>query len=120
MGDGRTVGGGATTEAWALVRSMLDDMAAMVATESETELELIEGYRALGRITALAAEVSLDVDPELPWFFPMNSPARMVGRPEPRRRLPPGHDRRGAALPGDGHPQLGHVPRLPGARRTRA
>ena len=83
MGDGRTVGGEATSEAWALVRSLLDDMAAMVAQESETELELIEGYRALGRITALAAEVSLDVDPELPWFFPMNSPARMVGGPNP-------------------------------------
>jgi len=83
MGDARTVGGEATAEAWALVRALLDDMAAMVAKESETELELVEGYRALGRITALAAEVSLDVDPELPWFFPMNSPARMVGGPNP-------------------------------------
>ena len=83
MSDGRTVGGEATSEAWALVRALLDDMAAMVAKESETELELIEGYRALGRVTALSAEVSLDVDPELPWFFPMNSPARMVGGPNP-------------------------------------
>ena len=83
MSDARAAGGRATTEAWALVRAMLDDMASMVAEESETELELVEGYRALGRVTALSAEVSLDVDPDLPWFFPMNSPARMVGGPNP-------------------------------------
>jgi len=83
MSGAVTVGGAATTEAWTLVRSMLDDMATMVEAESETELELLEGYRALGRVTALAAEVSLDVDPDLPWFFPMNSPARMVGGPNP-------------------------------------
>ena len=83
MSDVGTVGGQATTEAWALVRTLLDDMAAMVAKEAETELELVEGYRALGRITALAAEVSFVVDPDLPWFFPMNSPARLVGGPNP-------------------------------------
>ena len=83
MSSAGTVGGQATTEAWTVVRAILDDMAAMVASESETELELLEGYRALGRVTALSAEVSLDVDPDLPWFFPMNSPARMVGGPNP-------------------------------------
>jgi hypothetical protein len=82
-GEARTVGGEATSEAWALVRTLLDDMAAMVTRESETELELVEGYRVLGRITALSAEVALDVDPDLPWFFEMNSPARMVGGPNP-------------------------------------
>ncbi|MGD0882823.1 MAG: DUF1214 domain-containing protein [Acidimicrobiales bacterium] len=73
----------ATEEAWALVRTMLDDMAAMVRSEAETELELVEGYRVLGRVTALCAELSLDVDPEDPWFFSMNTEARLVGGPNP-------------------------------------
>ncbi len=83
MSGTRTARGQATEEAWGLLRSMLDDMATMVGTESETELELVEGYRALARITALAAEISFDVDPAAPWFFPMNSWARMVGGPNP-------------------------------------
>ena len=83
MNDMDTVRGPATEEAWSLVRTMLDDMAAMVRTESETELELIEGLRVLGRVTALCSELSLDVDPEAPWFFSMYSPARLVGGPNP-------------------------------------
>jgi hypothetical protein len=72
-----------TIEAWALVRQMLDDMTAMVHEDAETELELLEGLRVLGRITALCSELSLDVDVESPWFFPMNSEARLVGGPNP-------------------------------------
>jgi hypothetical protein len=34
-------------------------------------------------VTALCSELSLDVDPERPWFFPMNSEARFVGGPNP-------------------------------------
>jgi Protein of unknown function (DUF1214) len=75
--------GRATEEAWGLVRTMLDDMAAMVRSEAETELELVEGFRVLGRVTALCAELSLDVDPERPWFFPMTTEARFVGGPNP-------------------------------------
>ena len=75
--------GPATEEAWALVRAMTDDMAAMVRAESETELELVEGFRVLGRVIALCSELSLDVDPEAPWFFPMTTEARMVGGPNP-------------------------------------
>lgn len=77
------VGGPATEEGWALVRTMLDDMAAMVRMEAQTELELVEGFRVLGRVTALCAELSLDVDPEAPWFFSMNTEARLVGGPNP-------------------------------------
>jgi hypothetical protein len=62
---------------------MLDDMAAMVRSEAETELELVEGFRVLGRVTALCAELSLDTDPEAPWFFSMNTEARFVGGPNP-------------------------------------
>jgi hypothetical protein len=70
-------------EAWGLFRSMLDDMAAMVQAEAETELELLEGLRVLGRITALSSELSLDVDTAAPWFFSMNTEARFVGGPNP-------------------------------------
>lgn len=75
--------GVATEEGWGLVRTMLDDMAAMVRAEAETELELVEGFRVLGRVTALCAELSLDTDPEAPWFFSMNTEARLVGGPNP-------------------------------------
>ena len=69
--------------AWGFVRQMLDDMTAMVDEDAETELELLEGLRVLGRITALCSELSLDVDVESPWFFPMNSEARLIGGPNP-------------------------------------
>jgi hypothetical protein len=70
-------------ESWRLVRQMLDDMTAMVEAEAETELELLEGLRVLGRITALCSEISLDTDPEAPWFFPMNTEVRLIGGPNP-------------------------------------
>ncbi len=76
-------GGTATLEAWALVRQMLDDMTAMVQADAETELELLEGLRVLGRATALCSELSLDVDGESPWFFSMNTEARLIGGPNP-------------------------------------
>jgi len=72
-----------TLEAWRLVRQMLDDLTASIESEAETELEWIEGLRVLGRATALCAELSLDVDPASPWFFSMNSPARLIGGPNP-------------------------------------
>ncbi len=83
MSGAVTTTGRATEEGWALVRTMLDDMAAMVRAEAETELELVEGFRVLGRMTALCAELSLDTDPEAPWFFPMTTEARFVGGPNP-------------------------------------
>jgi hypothetical protein len=76
-------GGGLALEAWRFVRQMLDDMTAMVEADAETELELLEGLRVLGRVTALSSELSLDVDPAAPWFFSMNTPARLVGGPNP-------------------------------------
>jgi len=73
----------ASLAAWRAVHAMLDDMTTMVEQTAETELELVEGIRTLGRITALCAELSLDVDAEAPWFFSMNSEARYVGGPNP-------------------------------------
>ena len=76
-------GGALALEAWRLVRRMMDDMTAMVEAEAETELELLEGLRVLGRITALCSELSLDVDADSPWFFSMNTEARLIGGPNP-------------------------------------
>jgi hypothetical protein len=83
MTEGESGAGAQSLEAWAFVRQMLDDMTAMVTDEAETELELVEGLRVLGRVTALCSELSLDIDPEAPWFFSMNSEARLVGGPNP-------------------------------------
>lgn len=76
-------GGSLALQGWQLVRQMLDDMTAMVEADAETELELLEGLRVLGRITALCSELSLDVDAASPWFFSMNTEARLVGGPNP-------------------------------------
>ena len=75
--------GALALDAWAFVRRTLDDLTDVVVADAETELELVEGLRVLARVSALAAEVSLDTDPEAPWFFSMNSPARLVGGPNP-------------------------------------
>lgn len=72
-----------TREAWQLLRKMLDDMAVVVEEDSETDLERLEGLRVLGRVTAMALELSLDVDADAPRFFSMNTPARFVGGPNP-------------------------------------
>jgi len=73
----------AALEAFELVRTMLGDMAQMVVADAEDERELLEGLRVVGRVTALASEVSLDAIPERPWFFSMDTPARYVGGPNP-------------------------------------
>ncbi len=72
-----------TIAGWELVRRMLDDLTLSIETQAETELELLEGLRVLGRATALCSELSLDVDAEWPWFFNMNSPVRLIGGPNP-------------------------------------
>jgi hypothetical protein len=76
-------GASLTLEGWHLVRQMLDDLTISIEGQAETELELLEGLRVLGRATALCSELSLDVGAESPWFFPMNSPVRLIGGPNP-------------------------------------
>jgi hypothetical protein len=78
-----TTFGGASQEAWQLVRAMLDDMTAVVRDDAETELELIEGLRVLARATALCSELSVDIDVDAPWFFPMITHARLIAGPNP-------------------------------------
>jgi hypothetical protein len=81
-------GGAASLEAWALVRQMLGDMADMVQEDAEDERELLEGLRVVARIAGLCAELSVDVDPQRPWFFDMSTPARLVGGSNPDGRYP--------------------------------
>ena len=73
----------AALEAWGFVQKVVADLTTQITEFAETELELLEGLRALARIQALTTEVCLDVDPEAPWLFSMNSPARYVGGPNP-------------------------------------
>ncbi len=98
---------------------MLDDLTASVEAEAETELELLEGLRVLGRATALCSELSLDVDAERPWFFSMNTPARLIGGPNPDGEYFLGMiDGRHRYRVG-GTPRHEHLPGLPGARGHR-
>jgi hypothetical protein len=78
-----TQGGGLALEGWRLVRQMLDDLTATIEADAETELELVEGLRVLGRATALCAELSLDVDAAAPSLFSMNTRHRLIGGPNP-------------------------------------
>ena len=67
---------------------MLDDMTATIEADAETELELLEGLRVLGRVTALCSELSLDVDAEAPCFFAMSTEARLIGGVNPDGEYP--------------------------------
>lgn len=75
-----------TLQAWALVRTMLDDMTAMVQADAENETELIEGLQVVSRAAALCVELSIDADPSVPDFIEMNTPSRHIGGPVPDGR----------------------------------
>ncbi len=72
-----------TVEAWAFVQQMLADITRIVNEDAENERELIEGLRVVARVTALCSELSVESDPDLPWFFAMCSPTRLIGGPNP-------------------------------------
>jgi hypothetical protein len=76
-------GGPLALEGWRLVRQMLDDLTATIEADAETELELLEGLRVLGRATALCSQLSLDVDAASPSLFSMNTRHRLIGGPNP-------------------------------------
>src|SRR6187401_1232679 len=73
-------------EAWQFVRKMIDDVTAVVTADARDERELLDGLRVVSRVTALCSELSVEADPELPWFFDMCSPTRLVGGPNPDGR----------------------------------
>lgn len=70
-------------QAWRFVQQMLTDLTQTVTEDAESERELLDGLRVLSRITALCSELTVEADPELPWFFDMCSPTRLVGGPNP-------------------------------------
>ncbi len=72
--------------AWRFVHEMLAEMTQMVVDDSLNERELLDGLRVISRVTALSSELSVESDPELPWFFDMCSPTRLVGGPNPDGR----------------------------------
>ena len=72
-----------TLEAWAFVQQMLGDITRIVTEDAENERELLEGLGVISRVTALCSELTVEADPDLPWFFDMCSPTRLVGGPNP-------------------------------------
>ena len=103
-------------EAWKLVRQMLDDMTATIEADAETELELVEGLRVLGRITALCSELSLDVDAREAVLLRDEHRSAPGRRRQSRRRVPARDDRRPPPLPRARPTGNDRVSRLPGAR----
>lgn len=75
-----------TVEAWAFVQKMIGDITGIVTADAENERELLEGLGVVSRVTALCSELTVEADPELPWFFDMCSPTRLVGGPNPDGR----------------------------------
>jgi len=72
-----------TVEAWTFVQQMLGDITRIVTEDAENERELIEGLRVVARVGALCSELTVEADPDLPWFFDMCSPTRLIGGPNP-------------------------------------
>ncbi|MGV0717756.1 DUF1214 domain-containing protein [Mycolicibacterium sp. XJ662] len=70
-------------EAFDALLGMFRDLGEVVREDARGDRERLEGYRVLARIIALCSELSLDVDPEAPRFFPMATPFRQVGGPNP-------------------------------------
>src|SRR6478736_5315516 len=75
-----------TVEAWQFVQKMVGDITEIVKADAQDERELLDGLRVVSRVAALCSELSVEADPELPWFFDMCSPTRMVGGPNPDGR----------------------------------
>lgn len=62
---------------------MLGQLAEVVREDARSARERLEGYRVLARIVALCSELTIDVDPGAPRFFPMTTVMRQVGGPNP-------------------------------------
>ena len=69
--------------AWDSLLGMFNDLGQVVRDDARDDRERLEGYRVLARVLALCSELSLDVDPDVPRFFPMTTPMRQVGGPNP-------------------------------------
>lgn len=73
-------------EAWQFVQKMIGDVTQIVQADARDERELLDGLRVVSRVTALCSELSVEADPDLPWFIDMCSPTRLVGGPNPDGR----------------------------------
>lgn len=62
---------------------MLDDMTTVIEEDAENDRERLEGLAVLGRVTAMALELNLDVNPDSPRFYSMSTDSRFVGGPNP-------------------------------------
>src|SRR6201992_803434 len=69
--------------AWEFFQDMLRDVTAVVTEDAQSERERLEGLRAVSRISALCAQLSVEADADRPSFFDMCTPNRMVGGPNP-------------------------------------
>lgn len=76
----------AALESWRFVGQMLADVTNTVIEDAADERELLEGLRVLAKVHALCTEVSVQTDPQRPYFFDMSSETRMVGGPNPDGR----------------------------------
>jgi hypothetical protein len=81
-----TAGAPKTVEAWAFVQKMIGDITNIVTADAESERELLEGLGVVSRVVALCSELTVEADPDWPWFFDMCSPTRLVGGPNPDGR----------------------------------
>ncbi len=68
------------------MQKMIGDITGIVTQDAENERELLEGLGVISRVTALCSELTVEADPDLPWFIDMCSPTRLVGGPNPDGR----------------------------------
>jgi hypothetical protein len=52
--------------AWQFFQDMLRDMTTVVTEDAESERELLEGLRAVARISSLCAQLSVEADADHP------------------------------------------------------
>jgi hypothetical protein len=69
--------------AWDAVLGMFGDLTEIVRADARDDRERVEGYRVLARTMALCSELSFDLDPDVPRFFPMTTPLRQIAGPNP-------------------------------------
>ncbi len=69
--------------AWRFFQQMLADVTKVVTEDAESERELLEGLRAIARVSSLCSQLSVEADPDHPSFFDMCSDTRMIGGPNP-------------------------------------
>lgn len=78
-----TTGTSLSDTAWDSLLGMFRDLGEVIREDAANDRERLEGYRVLARVIALCSELTIDVDPDVPRFFPMTTALRQVGGPNP-------------------------------------